>query len=428
MYFHGMRYLYRLSAVWLSMAAVNTPAPVLAQDTTQHIIYDRLNSPAQEQKPYVILISADGFRYDLADKYQATNLLRLRSEGVQADYLESSYPSLTFPNHYAIVTGLYPAHNGLVDNSFYDPARNAFYGIRDKKAVQDSSWYGGVPLWVLAEQYHMLSASFYWVASEAAIDGLRPTYSYVYNEAISIDDRIEAVKNWLSLPPERRPHMITFYFPEVDHAEHRFGPDAWQTKSAVQFVDQSVGKLVSEVATLNLPVSYVFVSDHGMTTVDTLHTLPLPDAVDTSKFIVPPGASLLHLYAKDKKDIKPTFLKLKAEAKDFDVYLATDMPARWHYGKKDDRYDRLGDIILVPHLPHIFNIHGGHVSMGEHGFDPAFPEMHATFYAWGPAFKSAQKIPGFDNVNIYPMIAKILGLPIVEKIDGKVGVLDGILK
>ncbi|HZK65297.1 MAG TPA: ectonucleotide pyrophosphatase/phosphodiesterase, partial [Puia sp.] len=158
-----------------------------AQDTAQQIVPGRFNRPDQLKKPYVILISADGFRYDLADKYHATNLLRLRKEGVEAAYLQSSFPSLTFPNHYTIVTGLYPAHHGLVDNSFYDPAKDASYSIGNKSAVQDSSWYGGTPLWVLAEKQGMLSASFYWVGSEAAIQGVRPTYYYKFNTKISMD-------------------------------------------------------------------------------------------------------------------------------------------------------------------------------------------------------------------------------------------------
>ena len=144
-------------------------------DTTQKIISGRTNSQEQQQKPYVILISADGFRYDYAQKYGATNLLQLSNEGVRAESMISSYPSLTFPNHYTLVTGLYPSHHGIVNNYFYDRNRHAFYSMRNSKAVKDGSWYGGTPLWVLAEQQHMLTASFYWVGSEADSKGGGPT-------------------------------------------------------------------------------------------------------------------------------------------------------------------------------------------------------------------------------------------------------------
>jgi len=398
-----------------------------AQDTTQLII-DRTNSKEQEEKPYVILISADGFRYDFTEKFHAANLLRLRKEGVCADYMLPSFPSLTFPNHYSIVTGLYPAHHGLVDNFFYDENKHASYAMNKKDAVRDSSWYGGTPLWVLAEEQHMLSASFYWVGSEAAMHGIKPTYDYYYSEAINIDRRIEIVKDWLQLPADKRPHLITFYLPQVDHAAHKYGTNAKETGDSVHFVDDAIGKLTASIAQLNLPVNYIFVSDHGMTDVDTVNTIPLPAVIDTSKFKIPGGDALVHLYAKDKKDVQPTYEKLKAVAKDYDVYLTTEMPAKWHYSKTDDRYNRIGDIILVPRLPKVFNIGNRRMTPGKHGFDPSLTDMHATFYAWGPQFKEHLKIGGFENVNVYPLVAKILGLTYTEQIDGNIDVLKNILK
>jgi predicted AlkP superfamily pyrophosphatase or phosphodiesterase len=236
-----------------------------AQDTTQKIIPGRINSVKQQKKPYVILISADGFRYDLADKYHAQHLLQLREQGINAAYMQSAFPSLTFPNHYSIATGLYPAHHGIVDNTFYDKKKQAIYSLGNKVAVADSSWYGGTPLWVLAEKQQMTSASFYWVASESAIQGIRPSYYYVYNDLITMDRRIETIKNWLQLPEEKRPHLITFYFPEVDHQEHTFGPNAKETEAAVHLVDESMGKMVKTVDSLGLNVNFIFLSDHGMT-------------------------------------------------------------------------------------------------------------------------------------------------------------------
>lgn len=417
----------RLSLLLLFVTAATA---LRAQDTAQYVVPGRTNAPSQEKKPYVIMISADGFRADLADKYQAANLIRLRSEGVQADYMQASFPSVTFPNHYTLVTGLYPSHTGLVDNHFYDPATQRAYSMGDKNAVRDSSWYGGTPLWVLAEQQHMLSASFYWVASEAAIQGLLPTYYYHFNTLIPIDQRIQTVVDWLQLSEDRRPHFITFYFSDVDHAEHMYGPDAWQVRNAVQFVDKSVKQLVDAVGALDLPVNFIFVSDHGMTTVDTAGRMPLPAAVDTSAYTIYFGATMVHLYARNpnKKALKATYEAIRAEAKNYDVYLADDVPSRYHYSKKDDRYNRIGDIILVPRAPHVFGHPKDHVPIGEHGFDPAIPDMHATFYAWGPAFKEHQKIPAFENVHVYPLVAKILGLTYTEKIDGKLSELAGILR
>jgi predicted AlkP superfamily pyrophosphatase or phosphodiesterase len=412
-----------LICVLLFSAAASAQA---ITDSTQLVIPGRTNSPQQEKKPYVIFISADGLRYDLAEKYHATNLLALRSKGVAASSMTPSFPSVTFPNHYSLATGLYPAHHGLVDNTFYDPKKGKGYRISDRKAVTDSSWYGGTPIWVLAEQQKMLSASFFWVGSEAAVDGIRPTYYYYFNDKIALDTRLQAVKDWLTLPEAQRPHLILFYLSQVDHAEHLFGPDSKETEAAVHLVDDCVGKMTRIVDSLKLPVNYVFVSDHGMAAVDTLHPIT-PPVIDTAKFTVAYGGTMIHLYAKDKSAINATYQSLQQNASGYDVYLAAGVPARWHYSEADDHYHKIGDIILVAHEPLMFSSHG-HVSAGEHGYDNALPDMGATFYAWGPAIRSGMTIPAFENVNVYPLIAQILGLTIDQPVDGTIKALKPILK
>jgi len=398
------------------------------QDTTQQIIEGRFNGADQLKKPYVILISADGFRADFAEKYNARFLQSIASKGVKAEFMTPSFPSLTFPNHYSIVTGLYPSHHGLVDNTFYDKQRATFYGMSNKKKVADGSWYGGTPLWVLAEKQKMLSASFYWVASEANIQDTYPSYFYVYNETISISSRIQSVKNWLLLPEEKRPHLITFYFPQVDHDAHEFGPNDERVLNSVQFVDSSIQALQTALAPLGLPINYIFVSDHGMTTVDNVNTIPLPAAIDTTAFIVPAGDALLHLYAKDHSQIEPTYANLKKDTS-INVYRLDETPDYWYYKAIDDRFNRLGDLILTTHLPKVFNLTKRKTTVGKHGFDNHLIDMRASFIAWGPAFKSGFKIQGFENVNIYPLIAHILGLKFDENsIDGKFEVLKNTLK
>ena len=402
--------------------------PLFAQDTTEQINPFTKNDPSQYQKPYVILISADGFRADFTEKYDAKFLQTISKVGVRAKYMQPSYPSVTFPNHYTIVTGLYPAHHGLVDNTYLDVASGKLYSMGNKKMVAEGKWYGGTPLWVLAEQQKMLSASFFWVASEADIQGIKPTYHYIYNEKTSINTRINAVKNWLTLPEDRRPHMITFYFPDVDHDAHTYGPENPIVKRSVQYVDSSINALQKALAPLNLPINYVFVSDHGMTTVDVDNTIGLPEAVDKTYFNVPWSDALLHLYAKDSSKIESTYQALKKDNR-FSTYKLDETPAYWHYKKSDDWYNRLGDLILVPKSIHqVFNLGTRKPTPGKHGFDNKEVEMRASFMAWGPAFKKGLLIEGFENVHVYPMVAKILGLEIDEaKIDGRIKVLRPIL-
>jgi len=396
-------------------------------DTTQQIVKGRTNSPAQQKKPYVIMISVDGMRYDYAKKYEAKNLLNLSHSGVQAEYMIPSYPSVTFPNHYSLVTGLYPAHHGIVGNKFYDRGFKASYSTKGKTVV-DGKWYGGTPLWVLAEQQQMLTASFYWVGSEAPVHGVLPTYYYKYNEKIGIHDRIQAVVDWLKLPASKRPHLITFYFPEVDHAGHNFGPGAPQTVQAVKFIDSAVNELNKAVKTTGLPVNFVLVSDHGMTTVDTEHPLKVP-ALDTTKFNILSEGEIVHIYAKDTSAIAKTYEGLQKQAVNYRAYLRTNTPLAWHYNKANDKFNRIADILLVP-APHNVFAAGNHkVNPGAHGYDPALvKDMMATFYAWGPAFKSNLTIPSFKNVEVYPIVTEILNLKQATPIDGTKATAGKVLK
>lgn len=392
-----------------------------AQNTEQQVEPGRANHPSQYNKPYVILISADGFRYDYIDKFNAVNLKRLSSGGVRAESMIPAFPSLTFPNHYTLATGLYPAHHGLVDNTFFDPVLQQRYSIGNIRAVTDSVWYGGEPLWVLAEKQQLLAASFYWVGSEAPVQGIRPSYWYHYGKDIAMPDRLAAVKEWLTLPDERRPHFITFYFPEVDHEAHEHGPDSRETAAAVQLIDQAIGQLQAIADSSKLPVNMIFVSDHGMSAVDTVNTLP-PPRVDTSKFWMTVGDMTIHIYSKDKNSaaIQQQFEQLQAGAKGYKVYLTSATPRRWKYNAKEDRYGRIGDILIAPEYPQVFSWGKRRVIPGRHGYDPyRHKEMHASFLAWGPQIRSGRRIGTFQNVHLYRLVAQLLGLSVITQTDSR---------
>jgi predicted AlkP superfamily pyrophosphatase or phosphodiesterase len=390
------------------------------KDTAQIISSTQKNATITEQKPYVILISSDGFRYDYMEKYQTKNLLKLAENGVWAkNGMYPSYPSITFPNHYSLVTGLYPAHHGLVDNIFFDPTRNESYKI-GSKTVTDGSWYKGIPLWTLAEKQGMKAASLFWVGSESDAGGLRPSYYYPYHEKFSGEQKVKIIKNWLSLPEEQRPHFITLYFPEVDHAGHHFGPDSKETEEAVHYIDQSIQKLTQELSSLNLPINYIFVSDHGMIKIDEKDYIKMPK-IDKEKFVVVNSTSFARITAKNTSDILSLYQELKQQPHpDYKIYLANKMPKKLHYSSREDYSRRIGDIILVPKGSKGLIDDGRKISPGKHGFDPhKIAEMKATFFAWGPAFKQDKKVSSFQNTQIYPLVAKILGLEISNPIDGQ---------
>ena len=401
-------------------------------DTAQVVVPNRVNSPENLNKPYVIMISTDAFRYDYVQKYNAENLHQLSQNGVAAKAMLPSFPSITFPNHWSLITGLYPAHHGLIDNYFYDYQRKEFYAMSNKENAEDGSWYGGTPLWSLAENQGMISASMQWVGSASDAGKMRPTYYYHYHEKFSPEDKINKVVDWLKLPENVRPHFITLYFPEVDAAGHHFGPDAPETENAVHLIDKTVGDLVKKVNDLGLKnVNFIFVSDHGMIKVDRENSLEIPEILlDKNRFDIFNAQTLLRVVVKNPEEIQSVYNELKKnKTADYDVVLAKRFPKKLHFGEKDDVYKRIGQILLVPKSPKIFLEKGKTTSVGKHGYNPkTTPEMKASFYAWGSAFKHNLQIGEFQNVNVYPLVAEILGLKINTPIDGNPKVLEKILE
>ena len=401
-------------------------------DTAQVIVPNRINSVEAISKPYVILISADGFRSDYAKKYNAKNLLKIAEDGVSAKALIPSFPTITFPNHWSLITGLYPAHHGLIDNFFYDYKKQEFYKMSSQENAEDGTWYGGTPLWSLAEKQGTLSASMMWVGSASDAGGIRPTYYYHYHEKFSPDEKVEKVIDWLKLPEDRRPHFISLYFPEVDGAGHRFGPDSPEAEKSVHLVDDAVGLLIKKVNELGLKnVNFIFVADHGMVKVDVENPLEIPEMLfDKKRFDFYNAQTLMRVVVKNPAEVKSVYKELKKnKTADYDVFLDKRFPKKLHFSPKNDRYNRIGQILLVPKAPRIFLEKGKKTYLGKHGYSPyEVPEMKAAFIALGPAFKQNTKVGEFQNVNVYPIVADILNLKITEPIDGTQKVAKEILQ
>ncbi|MCD9853567.1 ectonucleotide pyrophosphatase/phosphodiesterase [Epilithonimonas sp. JDS] len=419
-------------AVLFFIFSITINAQQVISDTAQVIIPNRFNNAEAMKKPYVIMISTDGFRFDYAKKYNAENLLKYSNSGVQAKAMIPSYPSITFPNHWSLITGLYPSHHGLIDNFFYDYQTKKKYAMSNKENAEDGSWYGGTPLWALAEKQGLISASLQWVGSASDAGGIRPTYYYHYHEKFKPEEKIEKVINWLKLPEAQRPHFISLYFPEVDGAGHHFGPESKETETAVHLIDDAIGSLVQKVNDLGLKnVNFIFVSDHGMIQVDGGNPLEIPQILlNKDRFDFYNSQTLLRVYVKNPKEVKSVFKELKAnKSDDYEVYLDKKLPKYLHFATRDDHYHRIGQILLIPKAPKVFLEKGQKTSAGKHGYDPKLvPEMKATFFAWGSAFKSNLVIDEFENVNVYPFVAEILDLKVDQKIDGKLKILKPVLK
>jgi alkaline phosphatase D len=407
-------------ALTLGLSAQQPPLPVIHVENGP-------NSAAAQAKHYVVLVSLDGFRWDYAKRDGATHLLALGKRGVWApEGMMPSYPSLTFPNHYTIVTGLYPEHHGLVANSFWDATKQARYGIADSAAVTDGSWYSGTPLWSLAESQGMRTACLFWPGSEAKIAGFRPTFYLKFDDKIDNTARIDQVLAWLHMPAEDRPHFITLYYSEPDHEGHEFGPDAPETKAAVHKVDALVGQLKQDLDATHLPIDLVVVSDHGMVKVQG-PWITLDQLADLTGFET---AGPL-LYGKTEEDSARVYNKLKQASSQFVAYRRKDVPADLHYNQNP----REGDPVIIATGPYAIRAHAPPAGKpdtppiaGMHGYDPhKLPEMKASFFAAGPDIAAGKTVAPFENVNLYPWIAHMLGLT-APKTDGTLNVLAGTLR
>jgi alkaline phosphatase D len=403
----------RRTALFLaSFAACLAASPLLAQP-----------APA---RPYVVLVSLDGFRYDYAEKYHAENILALGKAGAAAEGMIPSFPTVTFPNHISIVTGQYPEHHGIVGNSFWDPARKEMYTMN--RSAQEGAFYTYNPLWVVAEQQHVKSAAMFWPTADSEIRGIRPSYWELYDGRFPNEKRVAKVLEWLKLPEAERPHFITLYFSDVDSAGHSTGPDSPETQQAVLRVDKLIGDLWAGIQAIPLPVNLIVVSDHGMQT--TVGAVNLSEFTDMSKVRVVTEGPVAFVYAPDSETAEKVYADLKGKSPKFDVYRRKETPAQWHFSENE----RSGDLVIC--VREATSISTGpprerpgpprpNSARGAHGFDPGeFKTMQAIFYAAGPNIRAGVLLKPFENVNVFPFITRILGLQNPPGIDGSEKVLD----
>jgi predicted AlkP superfamily pyrophosphatase or phosphodiesterase len=376
-------------------------------------VIDSANEPntlEQRGKHYVVLVSLDGFRYDYPRKYGAHNLLRIASRGASVpEGMIPVYPSLTFPNHYSIVTGLYPEHHGIVGMNFYDPQTRKHFSYRNPSDSNDGTWYAGTPLWTLAEQQGMRTACFFWPGSEAEIAGARPAHYLHFNDHLPDEARIDQVIRWLQLPPDQRPHLITLYYSNVDHAGHEFGPNSTEVENAVHHVDKLVGTLWQKLQQLDLPIDFIVVSDHGMDTIQG-DWIDLDRFADLSKF----QTDGMFLYPENEQAAQQAYEHLKGASDKFEVYRRRDLPRHLHF----DENERAGDPVVIATGPYSIRAHGQNDSSGKmvgmHGYDPSrLKTMRAIFYTAGPDIRAGIKLAPFENVDVFPLIVKILRLKTV---------------
>lgn len=364
--------------------------------------------------PYLVILSMDGFRWDYPEFYHTPNLDSLARVGVKAKSMMPCFPSKTFPNHYSIVTGLYPENHGIVFNSFHDPALGDFR-LSDRKAVQNAAFYLGEPIWVTAEKQHVRSASFFWPGSEAAIEGIYPDIWKKYDSSVSYKARIDSVIGWLKRPVKSRPHLILWYFDQPDHVGHHEGPKSEQTREVVEHLDSLVGEFCQKINALDIAdsINLVFTSDHGMESISSKKAIDVDHLVKDT-WVKQVEWSNPVMLIQPNPDCKDSILTVLKNQDHLQVYTKQTMPQKFHYNKSD----RIFDLVCVADSSwSIYWKKKKHSNGGTHGYDPDNTDVHAIFYASGPAFKRNFVQPTFRNIDLYDLFAHILGLKPV-KTDG----------
>ncbi|MBD9478252.1 ectonucleotide pyrophosphatase/phosphodiesterase [Pseudoxanthomonas sp. PXM02] len=374
----------------------------------------RPSLPATPPAPHsVVLISIDGLPASALGRGNTPVLDALARDGVRAEWMNPSYPVLTFPNHFTLVTGLRPDRHGIIHNSMRDDAVGGFK-VADKTAGADARWWQGEPIWNTAEKAGLRTAIWAWPGNAAPIEGLRPTRWVPYSPEISSADRADQVAAWMTEPATTRPRLAALYFERVDNVGHDQGPEAPETHAAIREVDAAVGRLVQALDAHGLRAStdVVVVSDHGMAPVrpdqyiaiEDMATIEQAEAVSTGQVIgFNPRAG--HEAA--------TYQRLLGRHAHYTCWRKQDLPARWHYGT----HPRIPAIVCQfdegwNGLPaaQLARATTEHLNRGSHGYDNAFPSMRAVFVAAGPSFRHGMTLPAFDNVDVYPLLARLLGV------------------
>jgi predicted AlkP superfamily pyrophosphatase or phosphodiesterase len=388
------------------------PAAVLGRALAAAVCLAAVSASAlaQGERPIVILVSIDGWRWDFLDRIKPPVLTRLAAAGVRAEGLVPSFPSKTFPNHYTIVTGLYPTRHGIVSNSMQDPALPGRFSLGDRWVQQDTRWWGGEPIWVAAERQGQLAATMFWPGSDVEVAGDRPTFYEPFDTTLANAARVDQLLEWLRTPDPQRPTFLTLYFSDVDSAGHDEGPESAALTKAALAVDTMIGRLVAGVdaAGLSHRTNYVVVSDHGMAALSRDRIIVLDDYVDVSAIDLVDSSPVLGANPRSGS-AEWLYLALKDKHPSLQVFRRDELP---------EVYRLRGH----PRLPAVIGIadDGWHVATramlerespaGAHGYDPKNRSMHGLFIATGPQFRQGLVVPAFENVHLYELLCRVLRL------------------
>ncbi|ORX60066.1 Phosphodiest-domain-containing protein [Piromyces finnis] len=383
----------------------------------------RFSNPTRLLKPKhkhiddntVIIVSIDGFRNDFLERMEFTKKInKLSHIGNKAEFLKPSFPTSTFPNHYTIVTGLYPESHGIVSNTFYDKELNKTFNIRDNELIRIPEWWGGSPIWNEAEKNNIKSAVCMWVGSEVEINGMSPSYVVKFDPNTTLDEKLNTVSNWLKLPKEEKPRLILVYLPEVDKAAHNYGVNSDEVNLSLKLVDKFIYKLYKLINKNKHRdnTNLIILSDHGMADIKQNGQIYIEDIFDEEDN-VEVISYIPHLYIKDDDKLNIDYIYEKMINASINnghwmPFKRENILERFHYNNNK----RISPVMGIAETGYSFTYKNRTLPVAMHGYDNEDDNMNAFFLGIGPVFSKypGQTIPSFNNVEIFNLITTILNI------------------
>ena len=374
---------------------------------TASVIGCTSREPPPNQRPTLVLIGIDGFRWDYVDRPQAPTFRAIAEAGVRAERMIPSFPSATFPNAYTLVTGLYPAHHGVIGNKMTDSTGH--FSALDSASLSNPHWWGGEPIWTSAVKQGRRAIVISWPGSRAAVPGGQPINEPRYAGKAPNEGRVREVLRWLASSGPDHPDLIAMFIRDVDFAGHRHGPDSPQVDSAIAAVDAELAMLLDGIRSGGLAsrVNLVLVADHGMADLDPTRQIFLEDYLDLSQVEVREVSPIVAIAPKPGFEDQ-VFAALSKAHPHLTAYRRDHLPPRWHF----DGNPRIAPIIGV--VDEGWLMLGRRPAAGalggDHGYDPEVTTMGALFLAMGPGFRRGVRVPPFRNIHVFPLLAQLLGI------------------
>ncbi|XP_069345252.1 ectonucleotide pyrophosphatase/phosphodiesterase family member 3 isoform X3 [Eulemur rufifrons] len=385
--------------------------------------------------PPVILFSLDGFRAEYLHTWGTLmpNINKLKTCGVHPEYMRAMYPTKTFPNHYTIVTGLYPESHGIIDNNMYDVNLNKNFSLSSTEQ-NNPAWWFGQPMWLTAMYQGLKAGTYFWPGSEVAINGSFPSIYVAYNSSVSYAMRISTLLKWLDLPEAERPSFYTMYLEEPDSSGHESGPVSATVIKALQLVDDAVGMLMEGLKQRNLHncANIILLADHGMDQTYCDKMEYMTDYFPQINFYMYEGPAprirtrnIPHDFFSFNSEEIIRNLSCQKPDQHFKPYLSPDLPKRLHYAKNV----RIDKVILMVDRQWLAvrSRTSSYCGGGNHGYNNEFKSMEALFLAHGPSFKEKTEIEPFENIEVYNLMCDLLRIQPAPN-NGTHGSLNHLLK